>query len=89
MLGIKSGQLLTTTNPSGLFVLSNKLLALAPHQRIYHEFNLFSKRIPIGEVFLCLEATYVDTDLTLQLKILYKENIYYVVCNIDEIRVIE
>lgn len=89
MLGIKSGQLLATTNPAGLFVLTGKLLDLAPHQRIYHDFGLFSKRIPIGDIFLCLDVDQVDDDFTLQLKILYKENVYYVMCNLNELRVIQ
>lgn len=89
MFSVKSGQLLTTTNPSGLFVLTGKLLDMAPYQRIYHEHGLFSKRIPIGEVFLCLDASPVDTDFTYQLKVLYKENIYFVICSISDIRVIE
>ena len=89
VLGIKPGQLLTTTNPAGLFVLNGKLLSLAPYQRVYHEHGLFSKRIPVGEVFLCLESAYIDTDFTYQLKILYKENIYFVICNINELRVIQ
>ena len=89
MLGIKPGQLLATTNPAGLFVLTGKLLDLAPYQRIYHEHGLFSKRIPVGEVFLCLDAAYIDTDFTYQLKILYKENIYFVICNYNELRVIQ
>lgn len=88
MLNIKSGQLLATTNPAGLFVLNEKLKDLAPHQRIYHEYGLFYKRIPVGEIFLCLDATYIDTDFTYELKILYRENIYYVICNLDELRVI-
>lgn len=89
MLTFKPGQLLTTTNPYGLFVLTGTLLDLAPYQRVYHEHSLFSKRIPIGEIFLCLDANYIDTDFTLQLKILYKENIYFAICNVDELRVVQ
>ena len=87
MLGIKAGQLLTTVNLKGLFVLS------VPHElikkTIRHEDSVYSKRIPIGEIFLCLDIQYYDTEFSYGIKILWKENIYYVFCGLNEIRVVE
>lgn len=89
VLAIKAGQLLTTTNPQGLFVLSINAERLPIDKRIYHETGLFSKRIPIGDIFLCLEVRFYDEELSYGLKILWKENIYYVFCDLNEVRMME
>jgi hypothetical protein len=88
VLEIKAGQLLTTTKPGGLFVLTVTAEKLIGLERIVHEDLLFSKRIPIGEIFLCLEVKYYDTELSYAIKILYKDQVYYAFCDINEVRII-
>lgn len=89
MVDVKAGQLLTTTKTEGLFVLSVSLDSFPGNKRIYHEDNFYSKRIPIGEIFLCLEVRYYEMEFSYGLKILWKENVYYVFCDLNEIRVVE
>ena len=89
MLDIKAGQLLTTVKPEGLFALSVAADLLSGNKRIYHEDKFFSKRIPVGDFFLCLEVKGYDTEFCYSLKVLWKEQIYYVFCDYNEIRVIE
>ena len=89
VLTLKSGQLLTTVNPEGLFVLSLSAECIPADRRIYHEHMLFSKRIPIGDIFLCLEVRFYDDELNYGLKILWKENIYYAFCDLSEVMAVE
>ena len=89
MLDIKAGQLLATVKPEGLFALSISADFLSGTSRIYHEDKLFSKRIPIGEIFLCLEVKGFNEEFCYSLKILWKEQIYYVFCDYNEVRVVE
>lgn len=86
---IRVGQILTTVNPDGLFVLSLSADCIPLDRRIYHETMLFSKRIPVGDIFLCLEVRFYDDELSYGLKILWKENIYYVFCDLTEVRAVE
>jgi len=86
VLDIKAGQLLTTVNLKGLFVLSGDITLIS--KTIRHQDALYSKRIPIGDIFLCLDVQYYDTDFSYGLKILWKENVYYVFCTINELRVV-
>ena len=89
MLAIKAGQLLTTVNPQGLFVLTINAEALPIDKRIYHEHMILSRRIPIGDIFLCLEVRYYDEEFSYGLKILWKENVYYAFCDLNELGVVE
>lgn len=89
VLDIKAGQLLTTVKPEGLFALSVAADLLCGTKRIYHEDRLVSKRIPVGEIFLCLEVRGYDTEFCYSLKILWKEKIFYIFCDLNEIRVVK
>jgi len=89
VLDIKAGQLLATVKPEGLFALSISADFLSGARRIYHEDKLFSRRIPIGEIFLCLEVKGFNEEFCYSLKILWKEQIYYVFCDYNEVRVIK
>ena len=89
VLDIKAGQLLTTVKPEGLFALSVAADILSVSKRIYHEDKFFSKKIPIGEIFLCLEVKGYDEQFCYSLKILWKEQIYYIFCDYNEVRVVE
>lgn len=88
MLDLKAGQLLTTIKPEGLFALSVAAELLSGTKRIYHEAGLHSKRIPVGDIFLCLEVKGYDVEFSYSLKILWKEQIYYVFCDYNEVRVV-
>ena len=89
MVDIKAGQLLATTKPEGLFAISVSADFLSVSKRIYHEDKFFSRKIPIGEIFLCLEVKGYDIDLCYSLKILWKEQIFYVFCDLNEVRVVK
>lgn len=89
MLELKAGQLLTTIKPEGLFVLTITAEKLVGLERIVHEDLLFSRRIPVGDLFLCLEVQYYDTELSYAIKILYKDQVYYAFCDLNEIRIVE
>lgn len=88
MLEIKAGQLCTIIKPEGLFVFTVSAESLTGRERILHEDLLFSKKIPVGEIFLCVGVTYYDTELSYSIKILYKEQIYYAFCDLNEVRIL-
>lgn len=88
---IKAGQLLAVTKPNGLFVIYTKSVAgKFPNNvaKFLHEDKIYSKYVPIGEIFLCLEATYHDCEDVYGLKILWKDETYYVFCSTGEVRAI-
>lgn len=87
VLGIKAGQLLTTVRPEGIHAFS--VAAEFINKRIYHEDKFFSKRIPIGDIFLCLDVKDYDTEFCYSIKVLWKEQIYYIFCDYNEVRVVE
>lgn len=89
MLELKAGQLLTTIKPEGLFVLSITAESLAGLETIVHEDLLFSRKIPVGDIFLCLDVKYYDNELLYAVKILYKDQVYYAFCDFNEIRIVK
>ncbi len=86
-MNIRTGCLLAVIKPGGLFVIHSPLL-LSMDRKIVHEDKVFSRYIPIGEIFLCLEANYHNTESLYGLKILWKDYIYYVICDPNDIKVV-
>jgi hypothetical protein len=89
---IQAGQLLAVTKPNGLFIIYTKSLSgNVPNHliKILHEDKIYSKYLPIGEIFLCLEATYHDCEDVYGLKVLWRDQIYYIFCNIGDVKAID
>lgn len=92
ILMIRAGQLLAVIKPTGLFVIYSKSLSgsVPNHMiKILHEDKLYSRYVPIGELILCLESTYHDCEDIYGLKVLWRDEIYYLFCNIGDVKAIE
>jgi hypothetical protein len=87
---VKSGQILAIVNNSGLLALNENMDAIPADETIGFIKRIYSRKIPVGEILLCLEVVNIYTDdyLRYHLKILWKENIYYIICNHYDVRVI-
>jgi hypothetical protein len=85
---IKTGQLLAVIKPGGLFVIYSPLIISETTNKILHEDKIFSKYVPIGEIILCLEANYHAHEALYGLKVLWKDYVYYLFCEINDVKVL-
>ncbi len=90
MLEAKTGQILIVINENGLLALNENMENWPADKTIKYFPRILSKKIPTGEIILCLDIIniYVDNDMKYHLKILWRENVYYVICNYNDVKII-
>lgn len=88
MLQLKTGQIFVVTNQNGLLVLTERIDDISADQRIGVEKKIYSRKVPVGDIILCLEIISTYNNSRYFLKILWKEKIYYAVCEAHDVRII-
>lgn len=87
MFEIKVGQIYVVIKQGGILVLTESLEGIAPDICIGHDKKIFAKKMPFGDIFLCLEI--IDAkNSKYNIKILWNDKVYYTVCDSYDVRTI-